>query len=87
MTYLGLSTYSATQAEIDALPSWHEAGNRPALGMYRTVSASTHGPAIVEVVKDPIQGTREVYSRIKIQPPVRDQIITKLDEENQFSKY
>lgn len=85
MTYLNSRDgYQMTQAEIDALPSWHEAGNRPAVGMYRTVSVSTHEPAVIEVVSDPLTKTREVFNRVRL---VRDAILSPLDEEFQFSKY
>jgi hypothetical protein len=89
--YLGRDGYLATQAQIDALPDYHEAfkqyGYRIPTGQYRTISASTHEPAIIDVTADPLSSyNRECFSHVQI-VPVRDQIITKLDEENQFSKY
>ena len=84
--------YEATQAEIERLPDYHEAfkqyGYKIPVGQYRSVSNSTHGPVIIDVSPDPLSSyNRESLSHVRIVPPVRDQIVTPLDEAWQFSKY
>lgn len=91
MVYLGRDGYTATREEVESLPDYHAAFNQygykiPA-GSYKTISASTHLPAIIDVSPDPQGGIRECYSPVQIVAPVRDAICTPLDDEFQFSKY
>ena len=70
MKYLGRSIWEMTQAEIDQLPAYHEAKaasyNLP-LGKYRTISASTHQAALIEVVDDPqSKYNREIFNHVTI---------------------
>jgi hypothetical protein len=92
MTYLGRPGYKATAEEVAALPDYREA--MEAHGMYAVPPGQYRFEhrvgvwKIVDVAVNPIsKWNNESYSDVQILPPVRDQIITKLDEENQFSKY
>ncbi len=71
MKYLGRPRYEATAEEIAALPNYHEASNqfgyKLPVGQYRSVSTSGGcEPVIIDVIKDPLEGTKEVFNRVRI---------------------
>jgi hypothetical protein len=73
MKYVAYHTYEITESELAALRCYYEAARdfgayRVPIGTYRGQSCSDHLPMLAEVVADPLEGTREVWSRLRVVP-------------------